>query len=111
VARPQLNVVGRIVIDEGDRASRPDSTAPANVAPRAGSAYHLRYRCPGTRWTYTASGMTTNIAARLAAVAEGGEIIVSETTRDRLIPLIDCEDLGERLLKNGEHPVRLFRVE
>jgi hypothetical protein len=34
---------------------------------------------------YTASGMTTNVAARLAAVAEGGEIIVREATRDRLV--------------------------
>ncbi len=64
----------------------------------------------GTRWTYTASGMTTNIAARLAAVAEGGEIIVSEATHERLVPLIECEDLGERMLKNVERPMRLFRV-
>jgi class 3 adenylate cyclase len=64
----------------------------------------------GTRWTYTASGMTTNIAARLAAVAEGGEIIVSEATHDRLVPLIECEDLGERMLKNVDRPMRLFRV-
>jgi class 3 adenylate cyclase len=64
----------------------------------------------GTRWTYTASGMTTNIAARLAAVAEGGEIIVSETTHGRPVPLIECEDLGERTLKNVERPMRLFRV-
>jgi len=26
----------------------------------------------GTRWTYTASGLTTNIAARLASMAEAG---------------------------------------
>ena len=64
----------------------------------------------GTRWTYTASGMTTNLAARLAAVAEGGEIIVSAATHDRLVPLIECEDLGERMLKNVDHPIRLFRV-
>lgn len=55
--------------------------------------------------------MTTNIAARLSAAAEAGEIIVSKTTRDRLVPLIDREDLGERMLKNVEHPVRLFSVE
>jgi class 3 adenylate cyclase len=55
--------------------------------------------------------MTTNLAARLAAVAEGGEIIVSAATHDRLVPLIDCEDLGERMLKNVDRPVRVFRVE
>ena len=38
----------------------------------------------GTRWTYTASGMTTNLAARLAAQAGDGEIVISEATRTRL---------------------------
>jgi class 3 adenylate cyclase len=81
-----------------------------NTGPAALGATKIEGRA-GTRWTYTASGMTTNIAARLAAVAEGGEIIVSEATRDRLVPLIDCEDLGERMLKNVDRPVRLFRVD
>jgi class 3 adenylate cyclase len=80
-----------------------------NTGPASLGATKIEGRA-GTRWTYTASGMTTNIAARLAAVAEGGEIIVSEATRDRLYPLIECEDLGERMLKNVERPVRLFRV-
>jgi class 3 adenylate cyclase len=80
-----------------------------NTGPASLGATKIEGRA-GTRWTYTASGMTTNLAARLAAVAEGGETIVSETTRDRLAPLIDCQDLGERLLKNVENPVRLFRV-
>ena len=80
-----------------------------NTGPASLGATKIEGRA-GTRWTYTASGMTTNIAARLAAAAEAGEIIVSETTRDRLVPLIECEDLGERPLKNVDHPVRLFRV-
>jgi class 3 adenylate cyclase len=80
-----------------------------NTGPASLGATKIEGRA-GTRWTYTASGMTTNIAARLAAVAEGGEIIVSEATRDRLVPLIDCEDLGERALKNVDGPVRVFRV-
>ena len=80
-----------------------------NTGPASLGATKIEGRA-GTRWTYTASGMTTNIAARLAAAAEAGETIVSETTRDRLAPLIDCEDLGERMLKNVDHPVRLFRV-
>jgi class 3 adenylate cyclase len=80
-----------------------------NTGPASLGATKIEGRA-GTRWTYTASGMTTNVAARLAAAAEGGEIIVSETTRDRLVPLVACEDLGERMLKNVEQPVRLFRV-
>jgi len=81
-----------------------------NTGPASLGATKIEGRA-GTRWTYTASGMTTNIAARLAAVAEGGEIIVSEATRDRLVPLIECEDLGERMLKNVDRPVRVFRVD
>ena len=80
-----------------------------NTGPASLGATKIEGRA-GTRWTYTASGMTTNIAARLAAVAQGGEIVVSEATRDRLVPLIDCEDLGERTLKNIDQPTRLFRV-
>ncbi len=64
----------------------------------------------GTRWTYTASGLTTNIAARLAAVAQGGEIVVSETTLAGLGPRALAEDLGVRPLRNVEPPVRLFRL-
>ena len=81
-----------------------------NTGPASLGATKIEGRA-GTRWTYTASGMTTNIAARLAAVAEGGEIIVSQATYDRLVPLIECEDLGERMLKNVDRPLRLFRVE
>ncbi len=64
----------------------------------------------GTRWTYTASGMTTNIAARLAAQAGDGEIVLSEATRARLDGALPFEDLGVRELKNVEAPMRLYRL-
>jgi len=64
----------------------------------------------GTRWTYTASGMTTNIAARLAAQAERGEIVLSEETGARLGADTGPEDIGLRELKGVERPVRLFRL-
>ncbi|HEV8616095.1 MAG TPA: adenylate/guanylate cyclase domain-containing protein [Methylomirabilota bacterium] len=64
----------------------------------------------GTRWTYTASGLTTNIAARLAAVAEGGEIVISESTRARLDPAPIADDLGMLALKNVDRPLRAFRL-
>jgi len=64
----------------------------------------------GTRWTYTASGLTTNIAARLAALASGGELMVSEETWARLGGADDAEDLGVQPLKNVERPVRVFRL-
>ena len=64
----------------------------------------------GTRWTYTASGMTTNIASRLAALAGGGELMVSEETWARLGGDGAAEDLGVQPLKNVERPVRVFRL-
>jgi class 3 adenylate cyclase len=64
----------------------------------------------GTRWTYTASGMTTNVAARLAAQAEGGEIVLSEETLARLGADVAPEDMGLRALKGVERPLRLYRI-
>jgi adenylate cyclase len=65
----------------------------------------------GTRWTYTASGLTTNMAARLAAVAEGGEIVISESTRARLDEALIADDLGMLALKNVDRPLRAFRLQ
>ena len=63
----------------------------------------------GTRWTYTASGITTNIASRLAALAEGGSIVLSEETRRRLGDGFTLEELGPQMLKNVLEPVRVYR--
>ena len=64
----------------------------------------------GTRWTYTASGPTTNIAARLAALGEGGAVMLSEETRRRLGAGFEADDLGAQALKNVPHPVRVYRL-
>ena len=64
----------------------------------------------GARWTYTASGVTTNIAARLAALAEGGSIVLSEETRRRLGDEFEAEDMGFQSLKNVAQPVRVYRL-
>ena len=64
----------------------------------------------GTRWTYTASGQVTIVAARLAAVAEGDEMLVGVATRERLGAEFPFETLGEQTLRNVEAPVRVFRL-
>jgi len=64
----------------------------------------------GTRWTYTASGMTTNLAARLAAMAGAGEVVLSESTRARLPDDLPVEDLDVQEVKNVDGPVRIFRL-
>jgi class 3 adenylate cyclase len=64
----------------------------------------------GTRWTYTASGSVTNLAARLAAIDGNDAIHIGPETRRRLGDGIIAEDLGEHRLKNVEEPVRVFRI-
>ena len=64
----------------------------------------------GTRWTYTASGSVTNVAARLAALGAGDGVFIGPETRARLDHEFTVEDLGEHRLRNVEEPVRVFRV-
>ena len=64
----------------------------------------------GTRWTYTASGPVTNIAARLAALADGDGVMVGAVTAERLPPGLALDDLGELSLRNVEAPVRAYRL-
>ena len=63
-----------------------------------------------TRMTYTASGPVTNLAARLADYAEGGDILIGEETKrlvDGLWPVID---LGQVHIKGLETPVRVYSL-
>ncbi|MDX9723212.1 MAG: adenylate/guanylate cyclase domain-containing protein [Myxococcota bacterium] len=63
----------------------------------------------GERYTYTATGPTTNIAARVASLAKGGDILVSEASFERVKGHLDCERVGRRSLKNVSQPVMLYR--
>ncbi|HSE95488.1 MAG TPA: adenylate/guanylate cyclase domain-containing protein, partial [Methylomirabilota bacterium] len=64
----------------------------------------------GTRWTYTASGPVTNVAARLAALETTDGIVVGAETRRRLGDEFAFEALGEQRLRNVEQPVAVFRL-
>lgn len=64
----------------------------------------------GTRWTYTASGMVTNLAARIAEFATGGSILASEETVHRLSYQFFREDLGKQQFKNVREPLHIFRL-
>src|SRR5690349_2157090 len=64
----------------------------------------------GQRWTFTASGPTTNVAARFAAFAQGGDIIVGPPTAERIRQHFVLESLGEQTFKNVSQPIRVFRV-
>jgi class 3 adenylate cyclase len=62
----------------------------------------------GLRWTYTASGPTTNVAARIGALGE--EIAITAETRRRIGAAFAVESLGEKTLKNVKAPLEVFRV-
>lgn len=62
------------------------------------------------RWTFTATGSTTNVAARLAASATGGEIVVGPVTAERIRGRFVLESLGERTFKNVSQPLAVYRV-
>src|SRR5271169_1473717 len=57
-------------------------------------------------------GDGVNIAARLEALAEPGEICVSRVVRDQVRDRLDFsfEDMGERQVKNIARPVRTHRI-
>jgi class 3 adenylate cyclase len=64
----------------------------------------------GARWTFTATGNVTNLAARLAAAAQSGQIIAGPETVRRLRNRYQLERLGIDRLKNIADNVTLHRV-
>ncbi len=64
----------------------------------------------GGRWTFTASGPTTNLAARIAGLTRGGEVKIGPETAERVKQHYVLEDTGEHHLKNVAAPVRVFRL-
>lgn len=58
-------------------------------------------------------GIGVNLAARLAGLANPGEVVVSSEVRDELVDGVHARvfDLGDCWLKHIDKPVRAFRVE
>jgi adenylate cyclase len=64
----------------------------------------------GTRWTFTASGMVTTLAARLASVAGDGEIFAGPETVRRLGGRYRLERVGRERLKNVTEAIEVHRI-
>ena len=64
----------------------------------------------GTRWIFRASGMVSNLAARLAALAEEGQTLIGPETARRIGNRFVLEDVGPRRLKNIAEPVAVYRL-
>ena len=64
----------------------------------------------GTRWTFTASGPVTNLAARLAGIADAGQILVGPQTVQRLGERYRLQRLGREFLKNIAEAVDVHHI-
>jgi adenylate cyclase len=62
------------------------------------------------RWDYGAIGTVTNLAARLCAEAQPGEILISQRVHAALEPLVEVEPQRSVELKGFRRPVAFFGV-
>jgi len=64
----------------------------------------------GSRWTYTARGNLTNVAARIGAQASGGSIYLSKSTAARVKGHFPPKPRGRFKLKNVSEEVEIFEL-
>jgi class 3 adenylate cyclase len=64
----------------------------------------------GTRMTFTATGPVTNLAARIAAAAKHGDILVGPETALRVREKAALFDRGLMRFKNVSEPVQVFSL-
>lgn len=64
----------------------------------------------GTRMTYTATGEVTNLAARLADHAKGGDILIGEETKKLIEEMWPVFDIGPVTFKGIGEPVAVYSV-
>lgn len=64
----------------------------------------------GTRWTFTASGTVTNLAARLAGIAQPGQILVGPETAHRLGERYPVRRLSREYLKNLSEAIDVYCI-
>ena len=62
------------------------------------------------RWTFTASGLTTVLAARIVGLATDGNILLGPETVNRLQKEFLTEPFGEHRLKNISKPVPVYQL-
>lgn len=94
-------------------AGRRHDAITVNIGVNAGSALvgvtRLRGRL-GERWVYAATGPVTNVAARLSALASGGQILTTRATADLLGARAEWRSWGPRPLKNVTGPVEVVEI-
>jgi len=64
----------------------------------------------GERWTFTASGAVTILAARLSQYARGGQILIGEETAKRVEKFFSISGLGKLSLKNIKDSGEVYEI-
>ena len=64
----------------------------------------------GERWTYTASGLVTVLAARIGGLSSGSKLYVGPETYRCIRNSCACESIGIKELKNVKTPLEIYRV-
>ena len=64
----------------------------------------------GDRWTYTASGLVTVLAARIGALSYESRLFIGQETYQFVKDHFLCEFLGEQKVKNVNDPVPVYWV-
>ena len=62
------------------------------------------------RLDYTVIGDVVNVAQRLQTIAKEGQIIISESSYEKVKESFNCNKVGEVSLKNKSHPVMIYEV-
>jgi class 3 adenylate cyclase len=62
------------------------------------------------RLDYTVIGDEVNIAQRLQSAAKEGQIIISETSYEKVKEAFSCRKVGEVSLKNKKNPMVIYEV-
>lgn len=65
----------------------------------------------GTRWVYSAEGFVTNLGARLADIAEAGEILICPESARRLSRSYRLRSLGAQKLEGIAEAMEIHRLE
>jgi class 3 adenylate cyclase len=65
----------------------------------------------GERWTFTATGPVTNLAARLGDHARSGQVLLSQETAQRVKARFSLKRVGRVSLKNVSEPVDVWELE
>jgi len=64
----------------------------------------------GERWTYTASGLVTVLAARIGAFSGESRLYIGPETYQCVKKYCDCKFIGVREVKNVKEPVGIYWV-